>query len=81
MTGNDQGSKFPIRLVAVIAAAAALVVAIAWIFGGMGAGGDGFYDKSAENPLLPPGVRPGEQPPNAINPSTGAPSSSETGGR
>lgn len=81
MTGSDQGSKFPIRLVAVIAAAAALVAGIAWMFGGRVTGGDSFYDKSAENPILPPGVRPGEQPPSAINPSTGAPSSTETGGR
>jgi hypothetical protein len=79
MTGEGQ-SKLPIRLIAVIAAAAALVVALAWMFGGSG-GSDSFYDKSAENPILPPGVRPGEKPPSAINPSTGAPSSTETGGR
>lgn len=36
---------------------------VAYQFIGGSAGGDAYYDKSAENPILPPGVRPGENLP------------------
>lgn len=59
-TVPDRKRLIMLVLIAVVGCLAA--AGIVYQFAGQG-GSDAFYDKSAENPILPPGVRPGETPP------------------
>lgn len=49
-------------LVAIAIVGAIAVALLIWQYGTSGTS-DSFYDKSLENPKLPPGVMPGQQPP------------------
>ena len=59
-TAPDRKRMILLVVMAVVGCLAA--AGLVYQFAG-GVGSDASYDKSAENPILPPGVRPGEIPP------------------
>lgn len=59
-TAPDKKRLIMLVVIALVGALAA--AGIIYQFAGSG-NADAFYDKSAENPILPPGVRPGQSPP------------------